>query len=174
MASRIEASELQTVGGYAIRDDGAGNLIIVGPTGATVATLSTSPPSPGTIPATVKSSVQSRTNQAPLAFSFTPPAIAGTYLLLGWLDVTTGTTITFKIIVGYTDPAAGAQTDNPVWFRQNNATAVQNPTANTADRFYFAMPLATDASATPITVTDNTGTYTTCAYRLNLVLIRLV
>ena len=174
MASRAEASELQTVGGYRIADDGAGNLIIQGPTGTTVAIIGASPPSPGTIPAIVKSSVQSRTNQAPLAFSFTPPAVAGSYLLLGWLDITTGTTITFKIIVGYTDPAAGGQTDNPVWFRQNNATAVQNPTANTADRFYFAMPLGTDASATAITVTDNSGTYTTCAYRFQLVLIRLV
>lgn len=123
---------------------------------------------------TVKApAIQNKSNAAPTTVSYTPAAAASAYRVTLWLDVTTGTTITFKILVNYTDPAGTAQTDAPVWFRQNSATALVNPTANTADRFYAIMPLATDNSATAITVTDNSGTYTTCAYRFQVVIERL-
>jgi len=164
MASRAEASELQTVGGWAIRDDGAGNLIVVSPTGATV----------GTILGVAASTIQSRTNQAPLAFSYSPPKVAGTYRIIAYLDVTTGTTLTFKNKLTYADPAGSAITDHPIWQLEGSATLVTEPTANTADRFVMLSYLfAVDNSGTAITLVDDSGTYTTCAYRLAIILERL-
>ena len=81
--------------------------------------------------------------------------------------------MTFKTLLGYTDPGGNARTDNPVWMRQNNATPLQNPTANTADRFYADMIFAVNNSGTAITVSDNSGTYTTCVYSLAVTIERL-
>jgi hypothetical protein len=120
-------------------------------------------------------SVQNQTNLAPTTLSYTPPAAAGTYRITSYLNASTATTLTFKNILGYTDAAGTAQTDIPVWERQNSATMLVAPTANTADRF-IQVPyiFSIDNSATAITLGDNTGTYTTCVYRYTIVLEQLI
>lgn len=126
-------------------------------------------------PIIVATSVQNQTNAAPTTVSFTPPAAAGTYRISSFLDISTGTTITFKNILGYTDANGSAQTDIPVWQRQNSATMLAAPTANTADRFVqLGYPFSIDNSATAITLGDNTGTYTTCVYRYTVLLEQLI
>lgn len=125
-------------------------------------------------PLVVKTSVQSPSNAAPTTVSYTPPATAGTYRLSAFLDVTTATTITFKTKLTYTDPAGSATTDRPGWYLENSGVVTQ-PTANTADRF-TTIPyiFGIDNSGAAISLADDAGTYTTCAYRLNTVLERLI
>ena len=117
-------------------------------------------------PIVVQAGRQNRTNQAPLTITYTPPAVAGCYRISLWLDVTTGTAISFKINLTYKDASGTGQTDYPIWALENSATMLVNPTSNTADRFYIIpYTFAIDNSATNIVIADNSGTYTTCAYR---------
>ncbi len=179
-ASAATASKLLLGNGVTI-DDSGGQLTISGPTGTKILQLNSSgiiTNSTGAIltPSIVKTVVQSAaTNVAPTTLSFTPPSVAGTYRISAQLNATTATTLTFKNILGYTDSTAAARTDIPVWERQNSATMLVAPTANTADRFVQGPFLfSIDNSGTAITLGDNAGTYTTCVYDYTVVLERLI
>ena len=105
------------------------------------------------------------TNVAPTTLSYTPPATAGIYRVSAYLNIITGTTLTFKIKITYTDPGGNAVTDVPDFEQQNSTTLLAGgPTANTTGRFSFSWPIAINNGAAAITVADNTGTYTTGTY----------
>lgn len=105
------------------------------------------------------------TNVPPTTLTYTPPAAAGVYRLSGYLDILTATTLTFKVLISYTDPGGNARTDIPVFTQQNSATLlVGGPAANSTGRFSFSYVFAVNNSATAITLADNGGTYTSGTY----------
>lgn len=125
----------------------------------------------GLLPA-VATSTQSKTNLAPASFSYTPPPVNGTYLLLIYLNISTATTITFHQKVTYKDQGGVTQNDSLVFTLEGSTSLTVGP--NTADRYVCYYPLDTNNSATAITVADNAGTYTTCVYALRMALVRLI
>lgn len=125
-------------------------------------------------PIIVLTTSQLRTNQAPAAFSFTPPASAGTYRVSFYLDITVGTTLTFIAKLTYTDPAGSARSANvQLVLEGGTAVLAGGPAANSTGQFTGEQSFGIDNSATAITVVDNSGTYTTGTYRWIVVLEQL-
>jgi hypothetical protein len=106
------------------------------------------------------------TNAAPTTLSYTPAPVVGVYRATGCLDALTAGTMTFKIKITYTEPGGNARTDIPLFYRQNTAAVIAGGmTANTADRYIMINhTFQTDASATAITIADNSGTYSAGTY----------
>lgn len=118
---------------------------------------------------------QSRTNQAPAASSYTPPATAGTYRASYYLDLTTATTVTFIAKLTYTDLTGVARSPNVTLIAEGGTSVLAGgPAANTAGQFQGSQVFSIDNSATAITVVDNSGTYTTCVYRWAVILEQLI
>lgn len=126
-------------------------------------------------PLIVAQTSQSKSNAAPTALSYTPPAVAGTYRASWYLDITTGTTLTFIAKLTYTDPAGSARSANIELLTEGGTSVVAGgPAANSTGQFSGVETFAIDNSATAITVVDNSGTYTTGAYRWVVVIEQLV
>ena len=123
------------------------------------------------VPAIYVSNDQSKTNAAFTTVSYTPPSTAGHYRMSAELTVTTGTTLTFKAAITFKDENGSATTLTGVGWRRDTGlnTVLSDPTANTTGK-YFMVPIDFDIdnSGTAITFQDNTGTYTTCAYKLHV------
>lgn len=121
----------------------------------------------------VKTSTQNAiTNVAPTAISYTPAAAASLYRVQGWVEVTTGTTISLKLNITYKTASGATGTDGAVFTLQGSTTLLT--AIVTTGRYYFQSPLISiDNSATNITVVDNAGTYTTCVYNYAVAIERL-
>lgn len=198
------AGKLSTGGGVTISDDSSGNLAIYGPTGVKIMTLSGTgglnvgvggpnfnfainnsglPTKSNGVtlagqgfPLIVGVGAQTLyTNAAPTTLSVTPASAVGVYRLHGYLDILTGGTLTFAVIIGYTDPGGNARTDVPVFIQQNSTSLVAGgPSANSTGRFTFTYDFAVDNSGTAITIGDNSGTYAAGTYYWVPILERLI
>jgi hypothetical protein len=118
------------------------------------------------VPAIYKTSSQlANTNAAPTSVAYTPPSTPGTYRASGYIEVTTGTTISLKLKLTYGSPGGTDPVTDGIDFQQQGSITFLTAIVTTG-RYFFTMPFAIDNSGTAITLADNSGTYTTCVYNL--------